>query len=72
MPLILARDRVRLRSPQPLADGPGGEPGGLVPAGVIGEVINVGPTGALVRWRGKYPPIQVNLRDQGVEAAAAL
>jgi hypothetical protein len=63
MRLILARDRVNLRTPQPLAERPGGEPGGLIPAGVIGEVITVGPTGALVRWSGKYPPISVNLRD---------
>jgi hypothetical protein len=35
----------------------------VVPAGVIGWVINVGPTGALVRWHGKYPPIAVNLSN---------
>jgi hypothetical protein len=34
----------------------------LVPAGVVGEVVKVGPTGALVRVSG-YPPINVGLQD---------
>ena len=58
MGLLLARDRVKLLRKQTLA-----EPLGVIPAGVIGEVVTVGPTGALVRFRGKYPPTPVNLSD---------
>ena len=54
MRLILARDRVRLRRPQPAPERVGGEPGALVPAGVIGEVVNAPfqEGKALVRPRG--------------------
>lgn len=58
MDFIISRDYVRLRMAQPLA-----EPLGTVPAGVIGWVITVGPTGALVHWHGKYPPIPVSLSN---------
>src|SRR5229473_6482230 len=56
--LILARDHVRLLTLQVLA-----APVHAVPAGAIGRVIKVGPTGALVDFRPKYPPIPVNLTD---------
>jgi len=65
MDFIIARDYVRLKIAQPLA-----EPLGVVPAGVIGSVITVGPTGALVRWHGKYPPIPVSLGN--LERASVL
>lgn len=55
--LILTRDWVRLRSPQVLA-----QPLPVVPVGAIGQVLTIGPTGALVRFR-KYPATSVNFRD---------
>jgi hypothetical protein len=36
---------------------------GVVPIGAVGQVVKVGPTGALVRFRRKYPPTNVNLAD---------
>ena len=33
-----------------------------VPAGAIGQVLTIGPTGAMVRFR-KYPATTVNFRD---------
>jgi hypothetical protein len=57
--LILARDLVRLRTPQVLVD-----PLPLVPAGAIGRVIKIGPAFvALVDFRPKYGPIDVKLDD---------
>lgn len=44
--------------PQTLA-----EPLGVIPAGAVGQVLTVGPTGALVRFQGKYPATPINLRD---------
>jgi hypothetical protein len=29
----------------------------------VGQVLTVGPTGAVLRFRGKYPSTRVNLRD---------
>lgn len=55
--LILTRDWVRLRTLQVLA-----EPLPVVPAGSVGQVLTIGPTGALVRFR-KYPATTVNFRD---------
>jgi hypothetical protein len=49
MQVILARDRVKLLQPQPLAVRPGSPPDGdYVPAGTIGAIRTVGETGALV------------------------
>lgn len=55
--LILTRDWVKLRTLQVLA-----EPLPVVPAGAVGQVLTIGPTGALVRFR-KYPATSVNFRD---------
>jgi hypothetical protein len=63
--LIIARDLVRLRNLQVLA-----EPLPAVPAGVVGRVIKVGPTGALVDFRPKHAPISVNFAD--LERASVL
>ena len=53
--VFLTRDWVRLRMPQTLVGF------GVVPTGAVGQIVKVGPTGALVRFRGKYPPTDVNL-----------
>jgi hypothetical protein len=53
--LFLTRDWVRLRVPQTLVGF------GVVPSGAVGQIVKVGPTGALVRFRRKYPPTDVNL-----------
>jgi hypothetical protein len=37
-------------------------PFAAVPAGAVGQVLTIGPTGALVRFR-KYPATPVNFRD---------
>lgn len=50
------RDWVKLRSPKTLA-----EPLGVVPDGSVGQVLTVRPTGALVRFRSKYPSTRVDL-----------
>ena len=55
--VILTRDWVRLRMPQTLVGFD------VVPIGAVGQVVKVGPTGALVRFRGKYPPTSVNLTN---------
>ncbi len=58
MQLILARDLVKLRRPQPAPERIGGGPDDLVPAGIIGEVVNAPfqEGKALVRTRGPYGP----------------